>query len=190
MSTILELDSGYSVRVPLSGPFRFDGIMQRYPMPDPVTRPIELASGDVVQTAYRCPKEEPDKSDVKEHDLWARHQAFLLESVRMQAKRNREQAHTFLLDIDVVSGPHNPISNRLITFFKWLNRALGKPLDNIALRKQHLTFLKLYVIASLDDWQKIQNAALAKEVDLESVLDAAKEMFRGELGRRDVEGSA
>lgn len=190
MSTIILLDSGYEVSVPLFGPFVFDRIAQRYPMPDPVTRPIHLAGGDVVQTAYKPPAEQPDKDDGIEFALWARHQAYLLAALQMQQKRNREQAHFFMLSVDVISGPHNKLMTWAINMVKWWLRSFGKPLDKMLLRKQHLTFLKLYVIVSLSDWQKIQDASLAKEVTLTDVLDIAKQTFRSDVGRGDAEGGA
>jgi hypothetical protein len=190
MSTILELDSGYTVRVPLTGPFRFDHIMQKYPMPDAPTRPITLDSGDVLQVYYKPPADWPDKDDKAEYELYARHLAYLREATSMQVKRNREQAHDFLLGIDVIKGPHNPLVNRIVRVVKWLLRALGKPLDAMVLRKKFLLFLKLYVIVSVKDWEKIQEVAIAKEVNLDDVLDAAKEMFRGDVGRGGDEGGA
>lgn len=176
-----KLDSGYTVDIKLTGPFAYDHITQRHPLPPAPVRKIKLAGGVVEDWPYNCPDSEPEEPEEKslynQFKMWER-RCFDITRIRQRAR-----AHYFMNEhITVVSGPGGKWLWKGVNFVKWICRMWGCTApDNAA----YLHFLKTQVIASNKDWEMIQKNAIAQEVTMEGLLDAA-DRFRDAVGRQQT----
>lgn len=178
----LVLDSRYVVCVRLMGPFAFDHIEQVYHDPPPVMRQITMATGDVVPWPYTPEADRPPphhKDDPEEFELWARYKSRQYACTDLLYKSQRARAHFFLLEaIEVIRGPYPNIVNWVFRRFKMWRRLFCRSSDGFFFEKRYLQWLKTNVIASQADWQKVQQAATALEVDMDGILDAARRFQR------------
>lgn len=177
---IIRLESGYRVKVRLTGPFVFDDLMKRYRDPPPVMRQVTLASGEIGEWPYEPPAVPPPETDRDEYELWGRYQSRKYNIVTLSSERARAQAHFFLLDCISVLALH-PLAIAA-NLWRWWVSLWGGTGDSFPLRERYLSFLKTRVIVTNQDWLAIQTAAIAKEVTMDGILDAA-DTFRRELGR-------
>lgn len=189
--TDLLLDSKYVVRVRLMGPFAFDHIEQRYRDPEAVMRKIVTDPGDVILWPYQPEEGRPPPSpdDREEYELWARWQARQYIARRNLALRQRETAHFFLMEaIEVVRGPHPNIVNWAFRKFKLWRWLFSRTSDGFFFAGRYLHWLKTVVIASTEDWRRVQQAATAREVTMDGILDAARQ-FQREMGQVEPQRS-
>ena len=176
------LTSGYTVRVRGLGPFSFSHIADKYPILPPVTRHIELATGDDGEWPYDPPEQEPDKEDLEEWELWVRAQSVTYTNAANKAKADRERVEFFKLNcVDVTKTPYPSLFVWTVNVYKWLRRLFGHPVLSVPGRKRYLTFLDIEVIRSTDDWQWMQTAAYVPEVTLEGILNTASGLFRSNI---------
>lgn len=180
--TDIELDSGFVVSIRLMGPFVFDHIERKYTFPPPIMRSIALAGGDVEEWPYEPPPDAPDKDD-EDYPLWARNKARDYQVMQSATALAREKAHFFMLEaLTIKKCPRPVLFIWWINVLRWWAHVRGRSADAIPFGARYLRFIKEHVIASNADWRKIQESAIAKEVTLDGVLEAA-EFFRRKLGR-------
>lgn len=153
-------------------PFYLDFIELVLPYKEQPKRRKRLIAGDWAEYPYTPPEEEPELSDVEEHDLWALAQDVEVFNTDVDKKRKSSRVD-FLLStcVDILDGPIS------IQDDSWVQDLEGAfPTEHFrvpthpGIRK--VMFLKTRVITHVDDRDWILETATYKEVTMTGITVA------------------